>query len=82
VGIWADVDADCYATAYWDVAMIARFFQFAYSSAPAMANNTINQGSKYAFTMRDKDGELLDAPAPTSYICQGAFPRSSTVAEE
>ena len=40
--------------------MMARFFQFGYSSAPAMANRTINQGSKYPFTARDKDGDLLD----------------------
>jgi hypothetical protein len=25
-----------------------------------MANNTVNEGSKYPFTMSDKDGELLD----------------------
>src|SRR5262249_46596796 len=35
-------------------------FQIAYSSAPAMAMHTINAGSKYPFTFRDADGDLLD----------------------
>jgi hypothetical protein len=60
VSMWADANADFYAPTYRDVDLMGRFFQFAYSSAPAMANNTINQGSKYPFAARDADGELLD----------------------
>jgi hypothetical protein len=60
LSIWPDVTADFHAPTYRDVDLIARFFQFAYSSAPAMANGSINQGSKYPFTMRDNDGDLLD----------------------
>jgi hypothetical protein len=60
LSIWPDTSADWYTPTYRDVDMMARFFQFGYSSAPAMANRTINQGSKYPFTARDKDGDLLD----------------------
>jgi hypothetical protein len=60
LSMWFGITADWYAPTYLDVDSRAGFFQFAYSSAPAMANDTINQGSKYPFAMRDKDGELLD----------------------
>jgi hypothetical protein len=60
LSIFADGDADFHTPTYRDVDSVGRFFQFAYSSAPAMANDTINQGSKYPFTMRDKEGNLLD----------------------
>jgi hypothetical protein len=42
VSLWPDVSADWYASSYRDVDLMARFFQFGYSSAPAMANGTIN----------------------------------------
>jgi len=60
LSIWFGLTADWYAPTYLDVETRAAYFQFAYTSAPAMANGTINQGSKYPFTMRDKDGDLLD----------------------
>ena len=60
LSIWFGITADWYAPTYLDVDTRAAYFQFAYSSAPAMANDTINQGSKYPFAMRDKDGNLLD----------------------
>jgi hypothetical protein len=60
LSIWFGITSDWYAPTYLDVDTRAAFFQFAYSSAPAMANDTINQGSKYPFTIRDKDGYLLD----------------------
>jgi hypothetical protein len=60
ISMWFGITADWYAPTYLDVDSRAGFFQFAYSSAPAMANDTINQGSKYPFAMRDKDGNLLD----------------------
>jgi hypothetical protein len=58
--LWGDLDADWYALTYRDVDTRAGFFQWAYSSAPAMADDTINQGSKHPFTIRDADGDLLD----------------------
>jgi hypothetical protein len=60
LSIWFGVTADWCEPTYLDVDTRAAYFQFAYSSAPAMANDTINQGSKYPFAMRDKDGNLLD----------------------
>jgi len=60
LSIWFDLTADWYAPTYLDVDARAQYFQFAYASAPAMANRTINQGSKYPYTMRDRDGALLD----------------------
>jgi hypothetical protein len=74
VSTWADNTADFYAPTYRDVDNVARFFQFAYSSAPAMANDTINQGSKYPFTMRDKDGELLDGSNTYKLHLPGSIP--------
>ena len=60
LSIWFGLTADWYAPTYLDVDTRAAYFQFAYSSAPAMANGTINQGSKYPFAIRDRDGDLLD----------------------
>jgi len=60
VSIWSGITADWYALTYLDVDARAQYFQFAYSSAPAMANDTINQGSEYPFALRDSDGELFD----------------------
>ena len=45
---------------YLDVNQRASFFQYAYSSAPAMVMRTSGAGSKYPFTLRDADGEFLD----------------------
>jgi len=60
LSIWFGITADWYTPTYLDVDTRSAYFQFAYTSAPAMANDTINQGSKYPFAMRDKDGNLLD----------------------
>jgi hypothetical protein len=60
LSIWSGLTANWDAPTYLDTDARAQYFQFAYSSAPAMANDTINQGSKYPFAMRDKDGSLLD----------------------
>jgi hypothetical protein len=57
---WAGATAEFMQDSYLDVDQRAAFFQIAYSSAPAMAIHSINQGSKYPYTMRDADGELLD----------------------
>src|SRR5262245_3717547 len=57
---WAGATAEFMQDSYLDVDQRAVFFQIAYSSAPAMAMHTINAGSKYPFTFRDADGDLLD----------------------
>jgi hypothetical protein len=57
---WAGADAAWFQASYLDVDQRASFFQVAYSSAPAMVMDTINDGSKYPTTLRDKDGDLLD----------------------
>jgi len=45
---------------YLDVNQRAEFFQYAYSSAPAMVMHTTGAGSKYPFTGRDADGNFLN----------------------
>lgn len=57
---WGGVGAEFETTSYTDLDMRAGFFQIAYSSAPAMAAEMIGLGSKYPFTGRDADGQLLD----------------------
>jgi hypothetical protein len=57
---WAGVDAEWFRPSYLDVDQRDSFFQVAYSSSPGMVMGSINQGSKYPSTMRDKDGDLLD----------------------
>jgi hypothetical protein len=46
---------------------------FKNSSAPAIVMDTINDGSKYPFTLKDKDGNLPKAATPISCAC----PRTS-----
>jgi len=57
---WAGGTAEFMQDSYLDIDQRAAFFQYAYSSAPAMVMRTINAGSKYPFTIRDKDGNLLN----------------------
>lgn len=57
---WAAGTADWMQESYLDVLARASFFQYAYSSAPAMVMRTIGAGSKYPYTARDADGEFLD----------------------
>jgi hypothetical protein len=58
--MWPDVTADWNTPTYRDIDQMDEYFQFAYSSGPAQANHSITQGSKYPFTLRDKDGDLLE----------------------
>jgi hypothetical protein len=58
--VWAGATAEFAQESYLDVDARAGFFQFAYSSAPAMDMHTINAGSKYPFTYRDGDGNILN----------------------
>lgn len=60
LNVWGGVDANWNTPSYLSFATRAAYFQVAYSSAPAMAVNTINLGSKYPNTMRDADGDLLN----------------------
>jgi hypothetical protein len=57
---WAGATADFMQDSYTDVNQRAGYFQYVYSSAPAMVMHTINAGSKYPFTARDKDGAFLN----------------------
>ncbi|WP_296667119.1 DUF1254 domain-containing protein [Demequina sp.] len=56
---WAGGTAEWMQQSYLDVNTRARFFQYAYSSAPAMNIHSTGAGSKYPFTYHDADGEFL-----------------------
>ncbi len=58
--IWAGGTAEWMQDTYLDVLQRASYFQFAYSSAPAMVMRTLDAGSKYPFTARDADGNFLN----------------------
>ncbi|WP_037217504.1 DUF1254 domain-containing protein [Rhizobium sp. IBUN] len=58
--IWAGGTAEWMQDSYLDVLQRASYFQFAYSSAPAMVMRTLDAGSKYPFTARDADGNFLN----------------------
>ena len=57
---WSGSDANYNMPTFTDIDVRAAYFQYAYSSAPAMVVDMIKQGSKYPVTMRDADGNLLD----------------------
>jgi hypothetical protein len=57
---WAGATAEWMQDSYLDLNARARFFQYAYSSAPAMNNRTTGAGAKYPYAIRDADGEFLD----------------------
>ncbi len=56
---WCAGTAEWMQESYLDINARARFFQYAYSSAPAMVMRTTGAGSKYPFTSRDSDGKFL-----------------------
>jgi len=60
VRAWAGATAEWMQESYLDVNQRAAFFQYAYSSAPAMVMRTIGAGSKYPVTFRDAKGDLLN----------------------
>jgi hypothetical protein len=60
ISVWGGVDADWNTPTYQNIDTRAAYFQVAYSSAPAMVNDTVGQGSKYPNTMYDADGDFLD----------------------
>lgn len=57
---WAGGTAEWMQESYLDLNARSRFFQYAYSSAPAMVMRTTGAGSKYPYTIRDANGEFLN----------------------
>ena len=68
------MDSEWFRPSYLDVNQRASFFQVAYSSSPGMVMGSINQGSKYPTTMRDKDGDLLDGSNPYKLHLPASIP--------
>jgi hypothetical protein len=60
LNVWGGTDAGFFRRTYLDIDQRSQFFQYVYSSAPAMVNDVINRGSKYPGTYSDADGDLLD----------------------
>jgi hypothetical protein len=58
--VWAGATADFMQESYLDVNQRAEFFQYAYSSAPAMVIHTIDRGAKYPVTFRDADRNITN----------------------
>jgi hypothetical protein len=57
---WSGATAEWMQESYLDLTVRSAFFQYAYSSAPAMVMHTTGAGSKYPYTIRDADGEFLN----------------------
>src|SRR3546814_9229304 len=57
---WSAGTAEWMQESYLDLAARSAFFQYAYSSAPAMVMRTNGAGSKYPFTARDANGDFLE----------------------
>ena len=57
---WSGVTSENFQESYLDIDQRASYYQYAYSSAPAMVMRTIGAGSKYPYTTRDADGEFLN----------------------
>jgi hypothetical protein len=57
---WGAATAEFMQENYLDIDQRAGYFQYAYSAAPAMIMRTIGEGSKYPFTIRDADGDILN----------------------
>ena len=60
VRAWSAATAEYMQESYLDINQRASFFQYAYSSAPAMVMRTIGAGSKYPVALRDADGDILN----------------------
>ena len=58
--VWAAATAEWAQETYLDIDQRASFFQYAYSSAPAMVMRTINAGSKYPIFLVDSEGNYLN----------------------
>lgn len=60
ISVWGGVDADWNTPTYQNIDTRAAYFQVAFSSAPAMVNDTVGMGSKYPNTFWDSNGEFLN----------------------
>lgn len=57
---WSGATAEWMQDSYLDIDARMSFFQYAYSSAPAMVMRSIGNGSKYPNTIKDADGKILN----------------------
>ncbi len=57
---WVGTTAEWQQETYLDIDARMSYFQYAYSSAPAMVMRAIGNGSKYPNAMRDADGNYLN----------------------
>jgi hypothetical protein len=57
---WSGATSESFQQTYLDIDQRAAYYQFAFSSAPAMVMRTTGAGSKYPFTARDGDGKFLN----------------------
>jgi len=57
---WSGADANYNMPTFTDIDVRAQYFQYAYSSAPAMVVDLVGSGSKYPVTAWDANGDLLD----------------------
>jgi hypothetical protein len=57
---WCGATAENHQETYLDIDQRAAYYQYAYSSASAMAMRTLGAGSKYPYTTRDANGEFLN----------------------
>ncbi|WP_138473132.1 DUF1214 domain-containing protein, partial [Poseidonocella sp. HB161398] len=57
---WVGGTNDWMQESYLDLGARSRFFQYAYSSAPAMVMRTTGAGSKYPYAIRYAEGAFLD----------------------
>jgi hypothetical protein len=57
---WSGATSEHLQETYLDIDQRAAYYQYAYSSAPAMVMRTLGAGSKYPFTSRDANGEFLN----------------------
>jgi hypothetical protein len=57
---WSGADANYNMPTFTDIDVRAQYFQYAYSSAPAMVVDMIGKGSKYPVSFRDADGNMMD----------------------
>ena len=60
VRAWSGATAEFMQSTYLDIDVRASFFQYAYSSAPAMVMRTIGEGSKYPVGIVDSKGDILN----------------------
>ncbi len=73
---WGAGTAEWMQQTYLDLNQRAGFFQYAFSSAPAMVVRTTGAGSKYPYTIRDKDGNFLNGSSTYRLRLPSGLPAS------